>query len=217
LPMEQSSAASQPGSERIEAVRNRPAALLIAPSLCALALAAAGCGGGGGTKYSGADTDVWAATVCGALGDWARGLQADSRALSSELRSAKSIDSVKARFVMFLTRAGTNADAMIEKVHGVGPPAAEDGRAIQAQLEKGLNKARNSLTRAEQRAKALPTSDARSFMSGVTVLEQDVQRELRATGKTFEELDRYNNEDLNSATSREPACTRLSASASASA
>lgn len=193
-------------------MRNRPA-LLIAPCLCALALAAAGCGGGGGTKYSGANPDVWAATVCGALGDWAQGLKADSQALSSELRSAKSIDRVKARFVMFLTRAGTSADTMIERVHRAGPPAVEDGRAIQTQLEKGLNKARVSLTRAEQRAKALPTADAQSFSSGVTALGQEVQRELRATGKTFEELDKYNSEDLNSATSREPACTRLSASA----
>jgi hypothetical protein len=212
LPTEQSSAASQLGSERIDVVRNRPA-FLVAPCLCALALVAAGCGGGGGTKYSGANPDVWAATVCGALGDWAQGLQTDSRALSSELRSAESIDRVKARFVVFLTRAGTSADIMIEKVHGVGPPAAEDGRAIQTQLEKGLNKARVSLTSAEQRAKALPTADAQSFSSGVTALGQDVQRELRAIGKTFEELDRYNSEDLNRATSREPACIRLSTSA----
>jgi len=212
LPTEQSSAGSPRGSDRILGVRNRRA-LLIAPCICAVALAAAGCGGGGGTKYSGASPDAWAATVCGALGDWVEGLQADSRALGSELRTAKSITTVKAKFVVFLRGAGTSADTMIEKIHGVGAPAVEDGEAIQSQLEKGLNEARIGLTRAEKRAQALPTSDAQSFSSGVTALGQDVQKELSATGKTFEELDKHNNEDLNRATSEEPACSRLSPSA----
>ena len=189
-------------------------AFLIVPCICVLALPAAGCGGGGGgTKYSGVSPDAWAATVCGALGDWTQGLQADSQALSSDLRNAKSIKSVKAKFVVFLTQAGTSADTMIEKIHGVGPPAVRDGDAIQSQLEEGLTKARASLTRAKTRANALPISDAQSFSSGVTALGQDVQNELTATGKTFEELDKYNNEDLNKATSAEPACSRLARSA----
>jgi hypothetical protein len=212
LPTEQSSAGSPLGSDRILDVRNRRA-FLIAPCICALALAAAGCGGSGGTKYSGASPDAWAATVCGALADWAQGLQADTRALNSQLRNANTIESVKATFVVFLTGARTSADTMIEKIHRVGPPAVEDGEAIQSQLEKGLNKARNSLTRAEKRAKALPTSDAQSFSSGVTALGQDVQKELTATRSTFGGLDKYNNEDLNRATSEEPACSRLSPSA----
>jgi hypothetical protein len=212
LPTEQSSAVSPLGSDRIIVVRNRRA-LLIAPCVCALALAAAGCGGGGGAKYSGASPDAWAGTVCDALGDWAQGLQADSRALGSDLRNAKSITSVKAKFVVFLAGAGTSADTMLRRIHRIGPPAVKDGEAIQSQLEDGLNQARASLTRAEKRAKALPTSNAQSFSSGVTALGQDVQKELRATRKTFAELDKYNNEDLNRATSEEPACSRLAPSA----
>jgi hypothetical protein len=210
--MEQSLAGSPPASERIVAVGSRRA-FLVVPCICALALGAAGCGGDGGTKYSGASPDAWAATVCGALGDWAQGLQADSRALGSELRNPRSIESVKARFVVFLTGAGTSADTMIEKIHGVGAPAVEDGEAIQSQLEKGLKKARASLTRAEKRATKLPTSDAQAFSSGVTALGREVQKELIATGKTLEELDRYDNEDLNKATSGEPACSRIAPSA----
>jgi hypothetical protein len=211
-PTEQSSVGSPPGSDRIVDVRNRQA-FLIAPFLCALVLAAAGCGGGGGKKYSGASPDAWAATVCGALGDWAQGLQADSRALSSDLRDVKSIKRVKARFVVFLKNAGTSADAMIEKIHGVGPPAVKDGAAIQSRLEKGLSDARASLSRAEKRATALPTSDAQAFSSGVTALGHDVQRELAATRTTFEEIDKYKNEDLRNATSDEPACSRIAPSA----
>jgi hypothetical protein len=212
LPTEQSSAGSPLGSDTIIDVRNRRS-FLIVPCICALALAAAGCGGGGDTKYSGASPDAWAATVCGALGDWAQGLQEDSQALSSDLRTPKSIESVKAKFVVFLTNAGTSADRMIERIHGLGPPAVKDGAAIQSRLEEGLNKARASLTRAEKRAIALPTSDAQAFSSGVTALGREVQNELTATRKTFDELDKYNSEKLNKATSAEPACGRLARSA----
>jgi hypothetical protein len=178
-----------------------------------LALTAAGCGGGGGggAKYSGATPESWAATVCGALTNWAQRLQADSQELGADVRKAKSIKSVKAKFVVFLEHAGASADTMIETVHGVGPPAVEDGEAIQRELEAGLRAARTSFTRAEKRASKLPTSNAQSFSSGVTALGRDVRRELTATGKAFYNLgNKYDNDELKNATSDEPACSTIS-------
>jgi len=184
--------------------------LLVFSCIFVLALAAAGCGGGGGTKYSGASPDTWAATVCGALTNWAQGLQADSRRLGSGLRNA-SITRVKAKFILFLKHAGTSADTMIDRVHRVGPPAVKDGEAIQRELETGLRSARASFGRAEKRANKLPTSNAQSFSSGVTALGRDIRRELRATGEAFYNLgDKYDNEKLNNATSDEPACSTVS-------
>jgi hypothetical protein len=184
---------------------------VILPCICVLALAASGCGGGGGAKYSGASPDSWAATVCGALSDWAQGLQADSRTLGSGLSASSSIKSVKARFVVFLKNARTSAETMIDKIHNVGPPAVKDGAAIQRDLEAGLRQARASLSRAEEKAKKLPTSDLLSFSSAVTALGGQAQKELTATGDAFEELDKYDNDALNKATSEEPACRRISA------
>lgn len=184
---------------------------LVVSCVSVLALAAAGCGGGGGgTKYSGASPETWAATVCGALTNWAQGLQANSRKLGSGLRNA-SITTVKARFVVFMKNAGTSADTMIDRVHRVGPPAVEDGEAIQRELETGLQSARASFGRAETRAKSLSTSNAQSFASGVTALGRDIRKELRATGEAFYNLgDKYGNEQLNNATSDEPACNTVS-------
>ncbi|HEX9350582.1 MAG TPA: hypothetical protein VF877_04855 [Gaiellaceae bacterium] len=184
--------------------------LLVASCVSVLVLAAAGCGGGGGTKYSGASPETWAATVCGALTNWAQGLQANSRKLGSGLRKA-SITTVKARFVVFMKNAGTSADTMIDRVHRVGPPAVKNGEAIQRELETGLRSARASFERAEKRAKELPTSNAQSFASGVTALGRDIRKELRATGEAFYNLgDKYDNEQLNNATSDEPACNTVS-------
>jgi len=186
--------------------------LLVLSCVSVLALAAAGCGGGGGggTKYSGASPETWAETVCGALTNWAQGLQANSRKLGSGLRNA-SITTVKARFVVFMKNAGTSADTMIDRVHRVGPPAVKNGEAIQRELETGLRSARASFERAERRAKELPTSNAQAFASGVTALGRDIRKELRATGEAFYNLgDKYDNEQLNNATSDEPACNTVS-------
>lgn len=110
-----------------------------------------------------------------------------------------------------MKQAGTSAETMIDRVHRVGPPAVRDGEAIQRDLEAGLRKARASFERAERRAKRLPTSSAQAFSSGVTALGRDVRRELRATGEAFYNLDdRYGNEELNNATSDEPACNTVS-------
>jgi len=87
----------------------------------------------------------------------------------------------------------------------------KDGGAIQRELETGLRSARASFERAENRAKNLPTSNAQSFASAVTVLGRDIRQELRAPGKAFDNLgDKYDNEQLNNATSNEPACNTIS-------
>ena len=80
----------------------RALALLLCVST--LALAAAGCGGGG-TSYSGTEPGAWAATVCGAVGDWTQGLKADSAQLGPSLGGASDLNVVKRRFVAFLESA----------------------------------------------------------------------------------------------------------------
>jgi hypothetical protein len=185
--------------------------------LCAstLAFAAAGCGGGGGSSYSGAKPEAWAANVCGGLSDWAQGLQAGSRQLSADLRKAKSIPEVKSKFVAFIENAQSSADTMIAKVKTAGPPAVKDGDKLQQDLEAGLQQARESFARAVLRAKALPTNNPRAFSDGVTQLGSDVEKELTAIGETFNNLGgKYKDKTLDAATSKEPACGKLSGSSS---
>jgi hypothetical protein len=185
----------------------------IAVFLCAstLALAAAGCGGGSSKSYSGAKPDAWAKTVCGALSDWAQGLQADSQKLGSDLSGATNINAVKTRFVSFLQGAETSTGTMVTKIKGVGPPAIKDGAAIQGQLVDGLEEATASFTRAVARAKKLSTTDPQAFSTGVRTLGSDVEKELTATGEKFNSLgDRYDDKSLNEATSKEPACSQIS-------
>lgn len=184
-------------------------AFLVVPCAC-LVLAASGCGGSG-KSYSGTEPDAWASTVCGAMRDWVKGLQASSRSYSDDLRKTKGLKSVKARFVVLLQEAERSARVMVRNVKGAGRPAVEDGATIQRELVMALERARASLAQGIENAKELSTKDQQSFSNGVGVLTDDVGRELKATGEHFNGLaDKYEDEALNEAIDKQPACRQLS-------
>jgi hypothetical protein len=179
-----------------------------------LLVAAGGCGGSE-KSYSGTKPDTWAATVCGALGEWARGLQSGSARMQADLRGANDVDSVKRRFVAFLKEAESSTGALVDKVKSAGAPAVKDGDAVEQNLEAGLVEAHESFKRAVREAQKLPTKDLRSFTQGVTALGGDVQQELAAIGDDFNSLeDRFDDPALNEATSKAPACRRLTGASS---
>ena len=184
----------------------------LALSLCilTLALAASGCGGGG-KSYSGTKPDVWAATVCGALGNyWAQGLKASNR-LSSDLSGRSSLKVKKAKFVTFLEHAKQSSATMVAMIKGAGPPAVKDGTAIEQRLLSELNGAQTSFAHAIVHAKKLSTTNPRAFSSGVQVLGGEVAKELTAVGTKFNSLgDRYKDQTLNKATAHEPSCAKIS-------
>ena len=185
----------------------RALALLLCVST--LALAASGCGGGG-KSYSGTKPDVWAATVCGAVGTWTQGLKASSAQLSSGLGGTTDIKVVKARFIAFLVTAERSSGAMVTTIAAAGAPAVKDGAAIQKELVSGLDGAQESFTHAIERAKKLSTTDPQAFSTGVQALGGDVQKELTAVGTNFSTLgDKYTDTTLNKATSEEPACKKI--------
>jgi len=186
----------------------RPLALLLCVST--LALAAAGCGGGE-ASYSGTEPSSWAATVCGAVGDWTQGLKAESAQLGPSLGGTTDLNVVKKRFVAFLESAERATQTMVASIRGAGAPAVKEGEAIQNELVSGLEGAEKSFTVAVTRAKKLSTTDYQAFASGVQDLGSDVQKELTDVGQNFNTLgDKYEDSTLNKATTDEPACKMLS-------
>lgn len=186
----------------------------LAPVLCVvtLALAASGCGGGGGGKsYSGTKPEVWAATVCGAIGIWSQGLEASGRKLNNDLSARSSLKVVKAKFVTSLEDAKQSSDTMVATIKGAGPPAVKEGAAIQQQLVKGFGNAQTTFARAIKRAKKLSTKDPAAFSSGVQLLGGEVAKQLTAVRTKFNALrDKYKDETLNKATANELSCAKIS-------
>ena len=179
-----------------------------------LAFAAAGCGGGddggNGDSASATEPSVWAASVCGALGNWVKILQAGSQDLGSTLRNTKDLKTVKARFVTFLEDAEESSGEMVDKVEEAGPPNVSQGEAIQDDLVKTLGGVQQSFSQAVDKANALSTSSLQSFSSGVSKLSDDVQNKLATTGGEFNSLsDRYQSPELDNATDGEPTCQQF--------
>lgn len=187
--------------------------LAVALSIVVLACAAAGCGGGGdsnGDSASGTAPDIWAATVCGALGNWVTSLQEGSRDLGTQMRDTKDLKTVKSRFVTFLENAEKSSHEMVEKVKEADAPDVEQGEAIQDELVTALEKVETSFSNAVDKANDLSTDSLQAFSQGVGKLSQDVQDNLATTGDDFNSLsDRFNSTELDNATDGEPACQQF--------
>lgn len=182
-------------------------------SVVVLAFAAAGCGGGGGgddngSKSAATEPSVWAASVCGALGNWVKDLQDGSRELGNQMKDTKDLKTVKARFVDFLENAEQSSQEMVDKVKDAGPPDLEQGQEIQDDLVAALEKVNTSFSKAVDKANELSTDSLQEFSSGVSDLSQDVQTNLGAAGKGFNSLKNRSTE-LEDATAAEPACQQF--------
>jgi hypothetical protein len=182
-------------------------------SAIALAFAAAGCGGGddgNGDNASAKAPDEWAASVCGALGDWVDSLEAESRELRPAMSNTKDLKAVKKAFVTFLEDAEEGFGQAVEKVKEAGPPDVSQGEAIQQNLVSSLEKVEQSFSKAVDSANELSTSSLQSFSSGVGELSEDVQNNLATTGQDFRTLSaRFKSTELDNAINGEPACQQF--------
>lgn len=179
-----------------------------------LAFAAVGCGGGddgGNGDNSPAKVDVWMASVCGALVNWGKSLQAGVQDLGSATRDSKNLKAYKARFVTSLEGAEESSQEMVEKVKEAGPPDLAQGEAVQDDLVSTLEKIPESFSRAADKAKDLPTSDGQSFANGVRPLSEDLEESLSTVSGEFNSLStRYQSPEIDDAIDGEPACQQFS-------
>jgi hypothetical protein len=185
--------------------------LVVFLSTIALAVAAAGCGGDGGDGGDSASRttpDAWAASVCGALGDWVADLQAESQELQPAMRNTRNLESVKEAFVTFIEDAEERFGEAVEKVEDVDAPDVPQGEAIHEDFVSALEDVEQSFSRAVDQANDLPTNDLQSFSTGVGELSQDVQENLAAAGQSFNSLSDRSTE-LESATDAEPVCQQF--------
>ena len=177
--------------------------------LASAALVASGCGGGE-DGASGAAPDEYAANVCGAIASWQKELQASASNMSSKLGASSTPADVKAQLVAFMEDATKSTDAMLAKVKDAGPPAVDDGEALQRDLEAGLGDAQEAFAQARDDAKSLPTDDQAAFQREASALGTTLTEQGTAIGQTFNGLStKYDSKELNEAFDKEPACKSL--------
>ena len=177
-----------------------------------LALAAAGCGGGDdGGSSSSKSPDEWAETVCGALDDWGKSLQASSQELGPAMQDTRDLENVKAKYVGFLQGAEQSSQKLVNEVKGAGPPDTEEGETVHNELVSALEKVQRSFARAVGQAEELPTTDGDSLTRGVGELSNDVEKNLQAAGASFNGIAEESSE-IKEAFDDTPACGQLTSS-----
>jgi hypothetical protein len=190
-------------------VRICPVLRAATTTLVAAAVLLAGCGGGD-ESAGGADPEQFAADVCGAISDWQQELQTSASTMQSKLSAESTPADVKTQLVAFMEGATKSTDAMLAKVKEAGPPAVEDGEALQRDLEQGLSNAQRAFAQARDRVKTLPTGDRAAFQRGASALGATLNEEGRKIGQTFNGLsEKYDSEELNRAFENEPSCRSL--------
>lgn len=182
----------------------------IAGLFSAAALVVAGCGGDDGGSASGADPEQYAADVCGAISDWQKELQTSATTMQSKLSASSTPEDVKSELVAFMEGATKSTDDMLAKVKEAGPPAVEDGEALQRDLEQGLGDAQTAFADARDKAKELPTEDRAAFQREASALGATLNQEGGKIGQTFNGLStKYDSRELNEAFDKEPSCQSL--------
>jgi hypothetical protein len=173
------------------------------------ALVASGCGGGD-DGAAGTPPDRYAAAVCGAITSWQNELQANVTAMSSKLGASSTPADVKAQLVAFMETATKSTEDMLAKVQEAGPPAIEDGEALQRDLEAGLGDAKTAFEQARDKAESLPTGDQATFQREAQALGTTLNEQGTAIGQTFTSLStKYDSNELNAAFDNDPACRSL--------
>ena len=130
--------------------------------------------------------------------------------MQSELRTSTTPAQVKTQLVAFMESATASTDQMLGKVEDAGPPAVEDGEALQRDLEAGLRKAQTAFAQARDKAKKLPTNDRAAFQREASQLGTTLSQQGTAISDTFSGLStKYDSKELNSAFDNDPACRSL--------
>ena len=176
----------------------------------AVALVAGGCGGDDGGSAGGADPEQYAADVCGAISDWQKELQTSATTMQSKLTPRSTPEDVKTELVAFMEGATKSTEDMLGKVKEAGPPAVEDGEALQRDLENGLGDAHTAFAQARDKVKELPTDDRAAFQREASTLGTTLNQQGTKIGETFNGLStKYDSRELNEAFDKEPSCKSL--------
>lgn len=184
--------------------------VLIAGLVVAAALAASGCGGGGDGSSSGTPPGEYASSVCGAISNWQKELQASVSTMSADLSSSSTPAEVKAKLVEFMDSAVTSTDKMVTTVKDAGRPDVDDGEKLQSDLVNGLTRAKDAFAQARDKAKTLPDNDQAAFQREATALGTTLTEQGSAIETTFKGLStKYDSKDLNEAFDKDPACKSL--------
>lgn len=179
-------------------------------------LAACSDDGGGGTDPTDAadeteapaatDADTYAATVCGALGDWMTSIEEGNATLQGSLENETDLEQVKQRLLEFLDDTIANTDEMISTIESAGAPDVDNGEELHGQLVDLLGQAKTAFEDARTSVDDLDPSDPQALGTGLQELGTSLQS---AFADVQNPLENAESPELEQAFEDNEACTSL--------
>jgi hypothetical protein len=170
---------------------------------CMLGLAL-GCGEGEPEKPTGVTAGTWAANFCRALTDGTRERAQAGVKYLGRFHTVRDPRSARASLVTYTQILVRKTDATLAQMRRVGPPAIEDGAAVQADVERAFLAMRAAMARALADARALPVTNRRVLNRAFVQLTKRFEREIEEAGELFNRVGDI--PELDRAVGAEPAC-----------
>ena len=142
--------------------------------------------------------------ACTAMTDWLTAIQTRAGDLSSI--SGGDVAAAKTAMLDFLDGVLTDTDTMVSTVEGLGAPDVTDGASAHEALVGVLKQARDLFGGFRDDVADLPTDDPQAFATALTQLGTNLDASSSDIGNAFSD---FQNEELDSAFSAEPACAPL--------
>ena len=168
-------------------------------ALCASVAVLAACGGSSGVSAA-----SYVKSVCNAAVTWRNAIVHAGQKLQSALTST-SLPQTKSDYVDFVGVVKTATGRAADQLSSAGTPSVSNGKSIASTLVRTFTQAKDSLSRAESEARAIPTTNKSAFNAGAGKVQTDVRNALAQMSSVTP----ANNAQLRSAAAKDPTCKRL--------
>jgi hypothetical protein len=173
--------------------------LVSALALCASVAALAACGDSAGVSAA-----SYVKSVCNTAVTWRNAIVHAGQRLQSALTST-SLPQTKSDYVDFVGTVKAATGHAADQLAAAGTPSVSNGKSIASTLVRTFNQARDSLSRAESEARAIPTDNKSTFNAAAGKVQTDVRNALAQMSSVTP----ANNAQLRKAAANDPTCKRL--------
>jgi hypothetical protein len=129
-----------------------------------------------GSAHAATSPDAWAPKFCKALKQWQATVTSESNTANTALGKATGGDlaSIRGEFVRFLGKDVAATQAAIRSIKKAGAPSSANGSKIQSKVIAAFQSASDVFAEAKASAANLSTTDATSFVTDATKIQQDL-------------------------------------------
>ena len=173
--------------------------ILQVAALCASVAAIAACG-----SSSGVTASSYVRSVCTAAATWKNAIVGAGAKLRS-LSASTPLPQTKSDYVAFVAAVANATGHAADQLSAAGTPSVSGGKSVASMLVGTFTRAKNSLSRAESEASAIPTTSKSAFNAAASKVQTDVRNSL----SQMSSVTPANNPQLRSAAANDSTCKSL--------